>query len=116
MNPQPEEDLQQRLKDLEAEINSQSSPRRMPQSQQVEHSSESGLPNVKLQFERLKNWFNTLSGTGKLVAASVGVLLGFALVQAVFRFVASAISLALLAGLVYLGYKFLVSSNWLRKQ
>lgn len=114
MNPQPDEDLQQRLEKLEAEINSSSG--RKPQSQPPKQSSQSNFPSLNLPIERLSRWFNTLSGTGKVVAVSVGVLLGFAVVQAVLKFVASAISLALLAGLVYLGYKFIVSGNWSRKQ
>lgn len=113
MNPQPDEDLQQRLEKLEAEINSSSAIK--SQSQPPKQSSQS-IPSLNLPIERLSRWFNTLSGTGKVVAVSVGVLLGFAVVQAVLKFVASAISLALLAGLVYLGYKFIVSGNWSRKQ
>ncbi|MBF2006434.1 hypothetical protein ACF3DV_19015 [Chlorogloeopsis fritschii PCC 9212] len=114
MNPQPEEELQQRLQKLEAEINSSSE--RISQSHSKQHSSQSGLPSINSPLERLLGWFNTLSGTGKLVAVSVGVLLGFAVLQAVLRFVSSAISLALLAGLVYFGYKFIVSSSRQRKQ
>ncbi|MFQ4144980.1 hypothetical protein [Chlorogloeopsis sp. ULAP02] len=114
MNPQPEEDLQHRLQKLEAEINSSSE--KISQTHSKQQLSQSGLPNVNLPLERLLNWFNTLSGTAKLVAVSVGILLGFAVLQAVLRFVSSAISLALLAGLVYFGYKFIVSSSRQRKQ
>jgi F0F1-type ATP synthase assembly protein I len=99
MNPQPEEDLQQRLQKLEAEINSSSRRKYQPDATQVSFS------------EQIATWFNSLSGTGKLVAASVGILLGIALLQAALKFVASAISLALLAGLVYFGYKIIVSSS-----
>ncbi|MBD2431993.1 MULTISPECIES: hypothetical protein [Fischerella] len=114
MNPQPEEDLQQRLRRLEAEIDSSSG--KKTKSQQIEQSSQSGFSSANSQLQQLSNWFNTLSGTGKVVVVSVGVLLGFAVVQAVFKFVASAISLALLAGLVYFGYKFIVSSSSRRNQ
>lgn len=109
MNPQPDEDLQQRLRKLEAEIDSSSGGK--TKSQQVEQSSVPNFSSVNSQLQQLSNWFNSLSGTGKVVAGSVGVLLGLAVVQAVFKFVASAISLALLAGLVYFGYKFIVSSS-----
>lgn len=114
MNPQPEEDLQQRLRKLEAEINSSSG--KTPQSQRIEQPSQSGFPSTNPQLQRFLGWFNTLSGTGKLVFVSVGVLLSFAVLQAVFRLVASAISLAFLAGLVYFGYKFILSRASQRKQ
>jgi hypothetical protein len=114
MNPQPEEDFQQRLRKLEAEIDSSSE--KKTNSQQVEQSSVPSFSNVNSQLRQLSNWFNTLSGTGKIVVGSVGVLLGLAVVQAVFKFVTSAISLALLAGLVYFGYKFIVSRSSRRNQ
>ena len=67
-------------------------------------------------FQRFQIWFQGLSGIKKLAVTGVGILLGFMVLQTVFRLVASVISLALLAGLVYLGYKFLVSNSLQRKQ
>jgi hypothetical protein len=51
-----------------------------------------------------------------VIVAAVGVLLGFAMLQAVLKLVASVISLALLGFFVYLGYKFFVSGSWKKKQ
>jgi hypothetical protein len=112
MNPQPEEDLQRRLNQLEAEINSP--PGGVPQPQ--EQTPKSVFANLNLQLERFRIWFNSLSGTKKLVVSGVTVLVGLAMLQAVFKLVASVISLALLAVLVYVGYKFFVSSSFQRKQ
>ncbi|MEH1925846.1 hypothetical protein [Nostoc sp.] len=112
MNPQPEEDLQRRLKKLEAEINSP--PGVVPQPQ--EQTPQSIFANLNLQLERFQIWFNNLSGTKKLVVSGVTVLVGLAMLQAVFKLVASLITLALLAVLVYVGYKFFVSGSFQRKQ
>ncbi|MCC5613704.1 hypothetical protein LC605_01135 [Nostoc sp. CHAB 5836] len=112
MNPQPEKDLQRRLDQLEAEINSP--PGVVPQAK--EQMPQSIFANLNLQLERFKIWFNSLSGAKKLVVSGVTVLVGLAMLQAVFKLVASVITLALLAVLVYVGYKFFVSGSFQRKQ
>ncbi|MBD2411283.1 hypothetical protein FACHB389_16460 [Nostoc calcicola FACHB-389] len=114
MNPQREEDLQRRLDKLEAEINSL--PEVVPQSPEQKRTSEFSFANLNLQLERFRIWFGSLSGTKKLVVSGAGVLLGLAIAQAVFKLVASVISLALLAVLVYVGYKFFVSNGFQRKE
>ncbi|MEH2309186.1 hypothetical protein [Nostoc sp.] len=114
MNPQPEEDLQRRLDKLEAEINSV--PGAVTQPQGDKQMPQSVFANFSLQLERFKIWFNGLSGTKKLVVSGVTVLVGLAMLQAVFKLVASVITLALLAVLVYVGYKFFVSSSFQGKQ
>ncbi|BAY39079.1 hypothetical protein NIES2111_34290 [Nostoc sp. NIES-2111] len=108
MNPQPEDDLQRRLQQLEAEMKSQSS---VPDKNSP-LSWLNWLPN----FQKIQLWFNGLSGTNKLIVGGVSVILGLAIAQMVVKAVVSAISLALLAGLVYLGYKFFVSGNSQNKQ
>lgn len=112
MNPQRDEDLQRRLNKLEAEINS--SPEVVPQPQK--QKPQFGFANLNLQLERFQLWFNSLSGTKKLVVSGVTVLVGLAMLQTVFKLIASVITLALLAALVYVGYKFFVSSNFQRKK
>jgi urea transporter len=114
MNPQRDEDLQRRLDKLEAEI--KSSPEVVPQSPEQKQAFQFSFANLNLQLERFQIWFNSLSRAKKLVVAGVSVLLGLAMVQAVFKLVASVISLALLAVLVYVGYKFFVSGSFQRKQ
>ena len=114
MNPQPEEDLQRRLNKLEAEINSP--PGVVSQPQEQKQTPQSVFANFNLQLERFQIWFNSLSGAKKLVVSGVTVLVGLAMLQAVFKLVASVISLAFLAVLVYVGYKFFASSSFQGKQ
>ncbi|BAY60305.1 hypothetical protein NIES22_03640 [Calothrix brevissima NIES-22] len=114
MNPQPEEDLQRRLQNLEAQINS-SSPQVSP-PETPKPSFEFSFASLNSQIVRLQNWFNSLTDTKKLVALGVMALLGIAVVQALLKLVASVISLAVLAVLVYVGYKFFVSSNFQQKK
>ncbi|MBD2250394.1 hypothetical protein [Nostoc parmelioides] len=108
MSPQPEDDLERRLRQLEADMNAQ--------SPAPEKNSPLNWLNQNASFQKLQLWFNGLSGTKKLIVVGVSVVLGIAIAQMVLKVVVSAISLALLAGLVYLGYKFLVSGNSQNKQ
>jgi hypothetical protein len=114
MNPQPEEDLQRRLQKLEAEINSSSAEVSPPEKKR--QTSGFSFESLNSQLTRLQSWFNSLTGTRKLVFLGVTVLLGMAMLQAVLKLVASAISLAVLAVLVYVGYKFFVSSSFQHKK
>ncbi|MBD2448965.1 hypothetical protein H6G76_17750 [Nostoc sp. FACHB-152] len=114
MNPQPEENLQQRLQKLEAEINSQNVD--TGNTKETRQQSQPNFLNFNSYLTRSQLWLKSLSGTGKLVVVGVTVLLGLAVLQAVLKLVTSAISLAVLAGLVYLGYKFFVSGSFSNKQ
>lgn len=113
MNP-PEEDLKSRLQKVEAEMNTDLVI--VPQSQKLVESSQSGFPSLYYNLVRFVTFFNNLSGVQKLVVSGVGLLLGLAILQAVLKLVAAVISLALLAILVYVGYKFLVSNNSVNQQ
>ncbi|GAB1543143.1 hypothetical protein NUACC21_58170 [Scytonema sp. NUACC21] len=109
MSSQPQDDLQRRLQKLEAEINSQSAV--SPQSREVTPSPK-GFPRFYSKpIEKFIAWFKSQSPIGKLAIVGVGFVLGFSILQAVFKLVSAVISLAILSILVYLGYKFFVSSN-----
>lgn len=114
MNSQPEEDLQRRLQQIEAEINSFSS---QPSTSETEKPrNESGFGKFKGHLQRFQIWFQNLSGMKKLAVSSVGIILSLLVLQTVFKLVSFVISLAVLAALVYLGYKFFVANNWQGKQ
>jgi hypothetical protein len=108
MNYQPEEDLQRRLQQLEADINS-SSPKSSQSQNQQTNPSKFGKFNALMERSRI--WFQGLSGVNKLVVSGAAIFVSFLLLQTVFKLVASLISMALLIGLVYLGYKFFVSNS-----
>jgi len=114
MNPQPEEELLRRLQRLESEINS-SDP--IPGTRETKTRIPQTAGNKSnFYVEKIRIWLNSLSGMKKLAATGVILLLSFWILQSVFKLVASIISLALLAALVYLGYKFFVSSSFQNKQ
>ncbi|MUL37651.1 hypothetical protein [Gloeocapsopsis dulcis] len=106
MNSQPDQELEQRLQQLEAEINSPTSPPVVAQPQQP--VSPTDQPSVvPIVLYRFVNWFKGLSNVGKLIVVAVAFFVGLAILRIVLRLVAAAISLAILAVLLYFAYRFL---------
>lgn len=60
---------------------------------------------------QVTNWFNGLSGGGRVAAIAAAAIVGFVVVKTVFQLVASAISLAVLGVIVYLVYKLFVARS-----
>jgi hypothetical protein len=107
MKSQPEEDLQRRLQNLEAEIKSARVNAPRPEAQ----TPVARFFQWNLYLERSRNWFNSLSIIKKLAVTGIVMLITVWMLQTVFALVASVISLAILAGLVYVGYKFFIANG-----
>lgn len=102
MNFKPEDDLQRRFQKIGNEIKS------------TFVHNESSPP--KSHLAKMRRWFNSLPILGK-VTITLGILLaGLAIVQLLMKMVQIAVGVAVLAVLVYLGYKKLVSGKFLKKQ
>lgn len=105
MNSRPDQELEQKLQQLEAEINSPTSPPVVAPQQPVSPTDQSSaVPTVLYRFV---NWFKGLSKVGKLIVVAVALVVGLAILRIVLRLVAAAISLAFLAVLLYFVYQFL---------
>lgn len=109
MNSQPEQDLDRRLEQLEAEVNSPPSSRAVIcEIQTPEQTHKDISPTLKPQLKRFFNWFNSLSSVGKLIVIGVGAIVGVAILRAVLSLVAAVISLLVLAVLLSLAYQFFI--------
>ncbi|MEA5594541.1 hypothetical protein [Rivularia sp. UHCC 0363] len=108
MNPQTDENLSEyHLQKLVTETD----------SDDFKVASSTILPTsikyagVPYYIIKIIGWFWHLPNLAKPLILAVGFLLGFAILQSVLKLIASVISMALLAGLVYLGYNFFVAGN-----
>lgn len=108
MNSDPNEDIQRRLQQLEEEM----------KTPNINYSSPDKQNNVipsfgkwKLYLEKYRQWFNGLSSIKKVAATGVLLLLTIWVLQAVFKLVASTVTLLVLGGLMYLGYKLFIANN-----
>ncbi|AFY54930.1 hypothetical protein Riv7116_2415 [Rivularia sp. PCC 7116] len=109
MNPQKQENLNEyRLYKLVTQINSESkelAPLPILTTYKLNQRS------IIFYLMQTINWFYYLPAIAKVIVVIVVLLLGFAILQAALKLIASIISMALLAGLVYLGYNFFVAGN-----
>lgn len=123
---------QQRLQELEAEVNQtagQSSEQNQRQTNGQNNNPESTPGNytsytIPEELKAMANparyqplldrtllWFNTLPQVGKIAVVVVGAFVTFSVLRSVLQLVAAIASLAILGVLLYLGYKFLVANQ-----
>lgn len=110
MERQPEDDLQRSLNELES-----SSALVVVQSQQIVPPSPSANGAIASLWA-VVSWFLNLPLVAKIGVIGGGMVLGFAIFQAVLKLIASVIGVTLLLGLAYLAYKFFVSDTGQNQQ
>ncbi|MDJ1175301.1 hypothetical protein [Roseofilum capinflatum] len=98
MDSENPRDTNRRLRELEEQLNRS-------------YNSTFSSGSVKGLLTKIQNWYQTLSSTGKLVVAGVAVVIGFGFLNLFLRLVTTLITLAVLGGALYLGYKFLIESD-----
>lgn len=112
MNSPNNQDWEQRLKELEQEID------RNPSSES-EEKTETVRPHVEIDLSQkitawlnlARDWFNSLPTVGRVIVGVGAIIVSFSVLNIFLRLISSLISLAILGGLLYLGYKFLVTSS-----
>ncbi len=108
MNPQTQENLNEyRLQKLVTQRVQEAELTPLP----ILTTSNFKINGIICYIAKCINWFYHLPAIAKLVVVVVGIFISFAMLQAALKLIASVISMALLAGLVYLGYNFFVAGN-----
>ncbi|MGK7901634.1 MAG: hypothetical protein AB4352_09505 [Hormoscilla sp.] len=97
MNNKDDRELQRKLQQMEAKINSQFSP---------ELKSE-----VSRMSEKVVNWYRGLPTAGKLAVIGAGLFGGLTVLNMLVHMVASLVSIAFLALLAYIVYKIFLADN-----
>jgi hypothetical protein len=101
MNSPNKQQLDQKLQQLEAEINQHST-----HSSSVENSGS--LESTKNQF---LNWYKELPQMGQIIVLIGGAVVGLSMLGVVFQLIRLAVSLAILGVLGYVGYRFFWASQ-----
>jgi len=101
MNTQDRQNWEQKLQDLEVEVNQSSGSTPDPTPAGQDSSLQQQLQKIVAQ---IKNWFNTLPHIGKVAVALLGIVVGFSLLKTLLELVSALVSIALVGGLLYWVY------------
>ena len=100
-------DVQQKLKELEAQVYQTSK-----ENTFSETATESSLAEqITEAIKTVRNWFNNLPQVAKLIVGIVAILIGFSILNFFLRLITSLVSLAILSLILYGLYKYLFSSS-----
>ncbi len=111
MNPQDNRDYDRTLQELKAKLN-----KNQLSSLFAKHLGQwigryINRSQVESVLNPVANWFNSLPTLGKVAVVTIAVLVGSSLLFTVIQLIASLISLAILGVILYLVYKFFVTSQ-----
>jgi hypothetical protein len=111
MNQPHNQDYNRRLEELEAELESErsSATGQTPIGQRFQRYIN--REHTQAAIEKTRQWFNRLPTSGKVTVAVVAVLVGFSVLASILQLVASLVALAILGVILYLVYKFFISSE-----
>lgn len=110
MNSSDNQDWQRRLEELEVEVNQSTSSNTQDKTETVHpHVEIDNTQSVSNWLNSARDWFNSLAPIGQVAVGIVGIMVGFSLLSALVKAVSFLISIALLGGLGYVGYKYIIA-------
>lgn len=115
---QPNTDWEKRLQELEAEINDNTQ-QQQTSDQKTNFSAPSplntGSENFSQQLQGIKGqvqrWFQGLPLIGKVIVVAIGIGVSLSLLKTVFQLLTSVLTLAIIGGLGYVGYKVFIANK-----
>ncbi len=109
MKPADNSNWQQRLKELEVEVNQTTPATEVKFTVPEPLKAMTDPARYQNLIDRILPWFNELSQPSKVVVAVVGAIVAFIVLRSVLQLVAAAASLAILGIILYLVYRFLIA-------
>lgn len=103
MNSQENQDWERKLKELETQVNPETSSSTVDQSNSAKQ--------LETTLISLQERFNALPSSAKAIVGIVALLLGFSLLGSVLRLITSLISTVILGVVLFLLYQFLKTSR-----
>ncbi len=105
MNSPEEPNWQKKLEDLETEVYQTT-----PLVENVDHNTsvQSSLSSLVTQVQE---WLKTISLPWRIAVIGGGVVILFSILNAILKLATALVSLAVLAVLIYWGYRFLTNSS-----
>lgn len=112
MNSSDNQDWQRRLEELEVEVNQSTSSSTQEKTETVHPYVEiTDTSSASNWLNSVKEWFNGLAPIGQVAVGIIAIMLGFSVLNIFLKVISSLISVAVLGGLLYLGYKFIIAES-----
>jgi hypothetical protein len=111
MNSSNNQDWEQKLKDLEAEINQTSAAKQKEPETVRSHVEIHNAQQITNWLNSARDWFQSLPSVGKIAVGVGTAMIAISVLTTFIKLVSSLISVAIVGALIYMGYKFLVSSS-----
>jgi hypothetical protein len=110
MNPQDPQNAQNRWQDTNADFN-----QTRPFSQNFQSNStdlfSAVFATTRSLYQQARTWLASLPKEGQLVAIGLTVVLGISAIVTVLKLVSFLLSIALVGGFAYIGYKFITANK-----
>jgi len=108
MASQQKRDLDRRLQELEREVNQtvSSATHKVREAEPLQRAASNARSGM---VPRARDWFEQLPQLGKIAVIAGGAIVGFSLLKTVLQLVTSLLTLALVAGALYVGYRLFLA-------
>lgn len=100
-------DVQQKLKELEAQVYQTSKESTPPETETESRFME----QINGAIKTLRNWFDNLPQVGKLIVGIGAIMMGFSVLNLFLHLITNLISVAILGLILYGLYKYLFSNS-----
>ncbi len=104
---QQEVDVQQKLKELEAQVYQTTKETTSPETETESRFME----QITGGIQTLRNWFDNLPQVGKLIVGIGTIMMGFSVLNLFLHVITNLISVAILSLILYGLYKYLFSNS-----
>lgn len=112
MNSSDKQNWQRRLEELEVEVNRSAASNQQKQTETLNPEVEiANTPSAFRWLNSARDWFNGLAPIGQVAVGIAGIMVGFSLLSGLIKVVSSLISIAIVGGVLYLGYKYIFAQS-----
>jgi hypothetical protein len=111
MNPPENRDYERRLQELEMELDKNQPLPSIEKPSEPSLQRNTNNSQIESVFKQVVNWFNSLPSAGKIAAIAIAAIIGLSLLRSVLQLVTSLFAIAVLGAILYLVYKFFVTTQ-----
>ncbi|MEC4805461.1 MAG: hypothetical protein SAJ12_11905 [Jaaginema sp. PMC 1079.18] len=109
MNTPNQQDWQQRLQELEIEVQQTPNSEQTQAQSPTSHSTPNTAVEWQAKWQQIAVWFSNLPSIAKAVVAIIALSVSFSLLKMVFQLVSALIGMAFIGAVLYGVYRFAIA-------